>query len=80
MVAKGATEALRWLAVRGFLAWDAAAVQWTAQPLGRAAAGAHLEPDRATKTIEAGLHHIHHIAVVHRYNIISSSHGGSSGG
>jgi DNA polymerase theta len=54
VVAKGATEALKWLSApsRGFLAWDAASFQWQPQPLGLAAASAHLDPFGATAVIE----------------------------
>ena len=52
VVAKGATDALRWLAERGFLRWDAETQKWNPSPLGRAAAAAHLDPDRAVAVVE----------------------------
>ena len=52
VVAKGATEALKWLQREGFLAWDPVASQWQPQPLGRAAASTHLDPLGATAVID----------------------------
>ena len=46
VVAAGAMRALRWLAERSFLSWDAESQKWNPTPLGRAAAAAHLDPDR----------------------------------
>ena len=51
VVAAGATRALRWLAERSFLSWDAESQKWNPTPLGRAAAAAHLDPDRAVAVV-----------------------------
>ena len=51
VVAKGATGALRWLSERSFLLWDAESQKWQPTPLGRAAAAAHLDPDRAVAVV-----------------------------
>ena len=51
VVAAGAMRALRWLAERSFLSWDAESQKWNPTPLGRAAAAAHLDPDRAVAVV-----------------------------
>ena len=51
VVAASATRALRWLAERSFLRWDVESQKWDPTPLGRAAAAAHLDPDRAVAVV-----------------------------
>ena len=51
VVAKGATSALKWLAEKKFLTWCQETRRWTPSALGRAAAAAHLEPDRTVAVV-----------------------------
>jgi len=52
VTARGAKDALAWLAQRGFMSWNEKTAEYTPSPLGRAAAAGRFEPDEAAAVVD----------------------------